>query len=679
MLANFKNKPRVLLTSLFAISLISIGFYGCGGSSSGPTVTVTAATTATTPAVGVVIPPVVVPPCTSTTTGTAGAIVLPSMISVPSRFSGVAPLAVFFDASNTTTVPVSPRPFHDLDYRWNFGETALPGNGTWTTGSKPGVSSRNLASGPVSAHVYETPGTYTVSLTVSDGANSISNACVQIVVSDPDVVFAGTNTVCIGATSLPVAATGGCPAGAVAQMTADFAVGISFATTGKRVLFRRGDIWTAPGGAGVARISPDGPGIVGAFGAGASPLVRPALPAGNNMLEISGLRGTPNVKDWRIMDLEFDGQGTMRSNGVVGAAGAQQITLVRLKFYDIGKGILFSGQALDFPCTALCPLTGPLGEKGYDQIAIYNTDIQRSINPTGGGGMGLEATRLSLLGNFVNDTTAAEHPIRIQYASKAVIQSNDFGLPPNAKSVFTLRAINVGVGGVTSPGITEQAVISDNLFRGGLSSQIVHIRPSAATEDQRIRDIIFDGNFILGGSGAQDALITSADEITVRNNIINMTGGFNYNCMRFEQSGAEPAHSEIRVYNNTCFTNDPGTGITPPTLRFVTLDATNTNVSIKNNLGYAPNVISLPTLLLNPGSTGVIGASGTFGNSSNFQIRNTSPLFSNGSGTFSQASDYTVGAASYAVNNGVAVPVFFDFFRNSRPLGLSFDIGATER
>ncbi|MEK6932370.1 MAG: hypothetical protein AABW56_01090, partial [Nanoarchaeota archaeon] len=41
---------------------------------------------------------------------------------VVSKISGVAPLAVFFDATGTTHSDISIRPFHDLYYEWSFGD-----------------------------------------------------------------------------------------------------------------------------------------------------------------------------------------------------------------------------------------------------------------------------------------------------------------------------------------------------------------------------------------------------------------------------------------------------------------------------------------------------------------------------------------------------------------------------
>src|SRR3972149_6052856 len=107
---------------------------------------------------------------------------------VPSRTSGVAPLSVFFDAT-TTTSDATTRPFHDLDYAWDFGD---PSAGAWALDGLP----KNQAKGGVAGHVFETPGTYTVTLTVRNALGETDTQRVSITVQDPEVVFAGANTVC---------------------------------------------------------------------------------------------------------------------------------------------------------------------------------------------------------------------------------------------------------------------------------------------------------------------------------------------------------------------------------------------------------------------------------------------------------------------------------------------------
>ena len=623
---------------------------------------------------------------TTVTTGVAGSITLSGpdtstattmIASLASRTSGVAPLAVFFDASGTTTTPATTRPFHDLGYQWSFGDGA---SGTWGRGSRP-TSSRNLANGPLAAHVFETPGLYTINLTITDGTNTVTNSCLQISVQDPDVVFAGLSTLCFSATgTFTDVPAGFCTIPGVTQITtSNFQTALAMATPGTRLLFRRGETWTSAGGVAIPRLTSTGPGIIGAFGASvAAPKVQSSVVAGGNtILAIAGGSAAPNIRDWRIMDLELDGQGGVNSNGVIGGSSAQQFTFLRMNVHDASVGISFATTGLD-----ALNLLAPGGHLIYDQIAVFNSSVLRT-NGSGGNGMFLQATRLALLGNLVEDSTAGEHIIRIQYANKAALQANDLGLPANLKSVLTIRAVNNGTGGVTGTNATDQVVITDNLLRGGSAGpgfdQIISVRPSASTEDQTIGNIIFDGNMVRSGPFVNTAWVSSANEVTVRNNVFNLNGGAAYNCMQFNVQGVEAAHSEIRAYNNTCFTSDNPAGAPPPTLQVVILDATNTNVTIKNNLGFAPNMVTAPTFLTNAGSAGVIGAGGTFGNRSDFDIKNTDPLFTNGSATFQQASDFTLGGASTAINGGVTVPVFTDILRTTRPLGGTFDAGATEQ
>jgi hypothetical protein len=147
----------------------------------------------------------------------------------------VAPLAVFFDATGTTSTGTT-RPFHELGYQWNFGDALA----TWdTTGS-----SKNLATGGVAAHVFEQPGTYTVTLTVTDGVNSQTTTS-TITVQDPNTVFSGANTtLCYrnGASrSRVLAAVPPVRPSAIKHLADDRQ---QLRQAGKRVLLKRGDVFT---------------------------------------------------------------------------------------------------------------------------------------------------------------------------------------------------------------------------------------------------------------------------------------------------------------------------------------------------------------------------------------------------------------------------------------------------
>ena len=152
------------------------------------------------------------------------------------------------------------RPFHDLLYSWDFGD---PNAGTWATNGK----SKNTATGAVAAHVYETPGTYNVTLTIkNDTQTQTYNQ--TITVDDPNTVFAA-NTVCIAKDNLN---WNGCPSGASqVTETGDVATRINAQLTAgkRRILLRRGDSWAVSiavgiGGTGPGmRIAGHGGGLVG--------------------------------------------------------------------------------------------------------------------------------------------------------------------------------------------------------------------------------------------------------------------------------------------------------------------------------------------------------------------------------------------------------------------------------
>ncbi|MCP4346872.1 MAG: PKD domain-containing protein, partial [Desulfobacterales bacterium] len=167
-----------------------------------------------------------------------------------SRTSGVAPLGIFFETDLTSSTA-----FSNTDYSWNFGDSS---SGIWAeTGT-----SKNTDTGPVSAHVFETPGEYTVILTAKNNSGTIGTETVLITVENPETVYAGTNTVCISRSDSNDFT--GCPDNAEQVTMDDFDDISSHISTGKRILLRRGDTWTTSGDRTYLNI--DGPVTIGAYG-----------------------------------------------------------------------------------------------------------------------------------------------------------------------------------------------------------------------------------------------------------------------------------------------------------------------------------------------------------------------------------------------------------------------------
>lgn len=148
-----------------------------------------------------------------------------------SRTSGPAPLAVQFDAIATVSSAVADA-FRSVRYTFDFGD---PGSGTFAV---DGSSRNSEQGGPLAWHVFETPGTYSVTVTADDGA-STAQKVVTITVEDPDAVYAGAATICVD----PAGTTGWGPAGAAYSTS----IPPTSSWGGKRIVLKRGSDFTSAG------------------------------------------------------------------------------------------------------------------------------------------------------------------------------------------------------------------------------------------------------------------------------------------------------------------------------------------------------------------------------------------------------------------------------------------------
>ena len=545
----------------------------------------------------------------------------------------IAPIATATTATATT------RPFHELEYQWNFGD---PASGQWS--ATPGMPnlSRNLATGPVAAHVFETPGTYTVCATAFDGANTVSRS-IEITVTDPNTVFAA-NTLCVGASSTPVAGSGGCPAGAAVMQNADFdAVINGQIATKKRILFKRGDTFVA---STTANVRVNGPGVIGAFGSGAAPVVDATV--NGTIIQLSS-GSTPTIKDWRFMDLEINGNSGSVTNAFNAEGGIDQVTLLRMNIHHMHYGVRMSPDTLDNYRSA---------HRLWDQWAVVDSTVRNAIGGTGGYVLYFSGQRCAVMGNVLSDSSAAEHILRTPYIFKGVFSHNDMSKPASQKHVVKMQAASWF--GAAPTVYTEQILFSDNKFTSGDGgSWTVTFGPMNAQSDEKVKQVILERNWFAPHPGQNQALTLWAQDVTVRNNLFNLTGASGQTGMVVEQRGIEPPPANVHVYNNTFYSNSTGS-FSP--IRFTE----GAGMVAKNNLGYAPNSTSRDM---------VSGTAVIENNTTDAGIL-VSPRFL--SPTPVVPVDFVLGAGSPAIDAGAAVPVFSDFFRHDRPQGGAIDLGATE-
>lgn len=415
------------------------------------------------------------------------------------RTSGIAPCAVQFDAL-ATTMPASTRPFHDVDYRWDFGDAA---SGTWSTTGRD----RNAAYGPVAAHVFLTGGTYTVTCTARDAAGNTSSASTTITVTAADVAYAGSTTRCISR----VGDFNGAPTGSNCVTSTDLTSHIAWlnAASGRRLLLRAGETWTYPstfdGYAITAAHS-----TIGAFGAGHAPTFNLQAQSPYSPLFLAG------ANDIRIIGLTIIGSGS-------GARGLQCTTG--------GEDMLIMG----------CEVTN------VDMALV--TEIDRSylfdnyVHDVISYGLYMGGSRCAVQGNRIEHITGY-HNMRFVSLDQTTVGENEVRWNGQGYHCIKLHAQDFTSSGPYS----EQIVIAGNIIQG--TSGLV-IAPENSTRDERVRDVLVERNTIIGTAGDTWLTYIAAVSITFRNNIVDSSSqNGNTEAFQVTPRGIEPPPDHVEAYNN---------------------------------------------------------------------------------------------------------------------------------
>jgi hypothetical protein len=442
---------------------------------------------------------------TSTTTSSASSVTSSGTASADgtvvaaltaTRSTGPAPLAVLFDATGSTVS--NGIAFHGLKYDFDFGDER---GQTWAVS---GLPKNKQTGGPIAAHVFDVPGTYTVKVTVSSSSGAVSTAQVSITVQDPNAVFSGLSTICVSA----VGDYSGCPGGA----TTTTALPTSFG--GKRVLLRRGESFAA-----ISIPHRDDNVQVGAFGAGTKPIVQ-SISISNGHAPAAGVY----ADDIAIMDLSIRSSIT-QYNPIA------RFLLYRNDLYTTGlnTGILF-GHALGWYVR-----NGTFPAETYYQpreiFIVENSVIGTTTqaNPLlliqGGG------SRVGIMGNDLK--SQPEHNIRLWMLHKGFIAHNSLagqssdgirhslklhsGGLRNYSDTMDITGWSAGTNGVVA---SSQIVISNNLFGSALDNNqwTVTVQPQNNIQVEGLEDVIVENNRFIRGSRTNNDLMLQGRRMSARGN-----------------------------------------------------------------------------------------------------------------------------------------------------------------
>ena len=439
-----------------------------------------------------------------TTTPSPGAI---TAKITPSRTTCMAPCAIFFEGTESTDA--NGNKIGDSN-----GGQGLLGNDiveyTWDFGAE---SESDTSSGGRyfsafnAAHVYETPQTYTVKLTVKDKDGRTHSTTQTIQVN----AFSGT-TICRSNTNAQEDIDACNAVGATLEPpTNDY----SRVGSNTRVLYKRGDTFSytsAQDYNGKSNI------IIGAFGNSNEP--RPFVQYKGTVEGENGAAIVGSLNEISVMDIQFNGQSTVNgvfAYGVYAWSNTLNLLFLRTAFDQIYSNVFYTDGLFMASSRVNGHSPGIMYYSG-SRLAIINSELgpapERQIL------YGSAINRGVITGNYFHDTLMV-----------AVRLSAQSGL-----------TINVIVSGNEISNSNKSGVAI------GLASQF------GVADVYGARNFLIERNYIHNNYSFIDLKRDSYSNIIIRNNIIaNNTVSFGISAMTDPAGGATEPVRKLRFYGNTIY------------------------------------------------------------------------------------------------------------------------------
>lgn len=522
-------------------------------------------------------------PVTVTAAGSSATVA----VAVTRGSDKVAPEGIWFEATpNGFDVPgqatgevYNPR-LHEIYYSWTFSDA-----GTWAVPANllAGKNDRNVAYGPKISHVFETTGTYTVTCVAIDNTGNIATDSFQITVGDPDVVFSGSNTICVALDNDYT----GTPVGCQKFNTLGTAI-TAYKSLGSigRLLLKKGEIYDV-----TSQIAVDASFNnfhLGAWGAGA----KPVLDSGVLSIKTIWLRAQFNGADFNVNGIRF--QGGWDSTTETGPTGGHGLNLqnpAKIVIHDCefdGISIAIYPRAEtrfifmnDTFVTNWRAYGVFAGAADFATVSMTGMRVMQNVDAQCGRG-------------FQNNTYGNLHgPLRHSF-KKLYMDACDL-FTRNGSGAADQACVRHNAGTIAD----VFAYYTRCTFEGGY--RVVQMKDSSGQDTEIPGNVIWDGNYMLGSASTINIVYVAYGGVTFRNNIMvkpnqpKTPSLGDYRAifeLTYTYEDTENKFSPVDIYNNIFVnlldaSNDEDVAFAVLTAGSVSKFP---NVRVEDNIEYYPNL-----------------------------------------------------------------------------------------
>ena len=414
----------------------------------------------------------------------------------------------------------------DGQFAWNFGDE----NGRY-----------NRVEGFNAAHLYDRPGTYPVTLRLTNAAGKVDTATAVVTVVAPD-----RKTYYVDATRGNDANAGDGPGRAFRSVAA--AQRVLGGRSNVEVLFARGQRFDAPEGLMVYGDNV----VIGTFGTGDRPEVRwTGDLGGRTIIGVGGSAEGVTVRDL-MLSSKYDA-GLPAGMPTAVQIGGRNVSVVNNRFKNVGNAINSNFQ--------------PRGALVQDNDAPGVTDVRAYFVWTAGEDFVIQGNRVA--------NSAREHVIRMSQIKRVSVINNDFSnidrRADGDRYDIVKSAVNAQNG--------EYVYVTANQINGPITVGPLGGDVGVENPNQRFRHALISGNHV---SGYRMEVKDGAENVTIRDNVIEGNGG-----TAIEIDGWDGAYNrgvvDLVVDHNTATnTSDRGT--------FLKVQGRVNGIVMSNNLYVAPRL-----------------------------------------------------------------------------------------